>query len=46
MAGPPPQPARPDGDPPTRRLSLADELLGGDSDETIELPVHKSRDDR
>ena len=34
-------------DPPTRQLSLTDELLGGDSvDETIQLPVHKSRDDR
>jgi hypothetical protein len=35
-------------DPPTRPLSLADELLGGPSstDETIQLPVHKSRDER
>ena len=34
-------------DPPTRPMSLTDELLGGDSDdETIQLPVHKSRDER
>jgi dTMP kinase len=34
-----------DGDPPTRRLSLSDELLGGPTeDETIQLP--KIRDDR
>ena len=44
--GPPPQ-APAQSDPPTRPLSLADELFGGDSsDETIQLPVHKSRDER
>jgi dTMP kinase len=38
----------PASDPPTRPLSLTDELLGGgaSSDETIQLPVHKSRDER
>jgi dTMP kinase len=42
-----PQPRAPaQSDPPTRPLSLTDELLGGDSDETIQLPVHKSRDER
>ena len=34
-------------DPPTRPMSLTDEILGGASDdETIQLPVHKSRDER
>jgi dTMP kinase len=47
LAGPPPAPAPAQSDPPTRPLSLTDELLGGaSSDETIQLPVHKSRDDR
>lgn len=50
LDGPPPAPAPQQSDPPTRPLSLTDELLGGDSgdssDETIQLPVHKSRDER
>jgi dTMP kinase len=43
-----PMPVDPNLDPPTRPLSLADELLGsgGPDDETIQLPIHKSRDDR
>ncbi|HEX6920211.1 MAG TPA: dTMP kinase [Actinomycetes bacterium] len=39
----PPQ-ADPGTDPPTRRLSLTDELLGGTDDETVQLP--QVRDDR
>ncbi|MEP6761541.1 MAG: dTMP kinase [Sporichthyaceae bacterium] len=47
LDGPPPAPAPQQSDPPTRPLSLTDELLGVDSsDETIQLPVHKSRDER
>jgi dTMP kinase len=42
-ATPPPSPV----DPPTRPLSLADELLGADDDATIHLPrVNDPRDDR
>ncbi len=34
-------------DPPTRPLSLADELFGSDDDETVQLPrINESRDDR
>jgi dTMP kinase len=43
---PPPPPANDRVDPPTKHLTLADELLGGPDDKTIELPVRESRDDR
>jgi hypothetical protein len=45
-ARPQPKPA-PQADPPTRRLSLADELFGGDEDddETIHLPRVTDRSD-
>lgn len=39
-----PPKADPGTDPPTRRLSLTDELLGGTDDETVQLP--QVRDDR
>ena len=39
-----PSQADPGTDPPTRRLSLTDELLGGTDDETVQLP--QVRDDR
>jgi hypothetical protein len=38
-----------DGDPPTRELSLADELFGiadEDEDRTVQLPRVHDRDDR
>jgi dTMP kinase len=44
-----PPPAAAESDPPTRPLSLTDELLGGggsSNDETIQLPKHRSRDER
>ncbi|MDQ1585020.1 MAG: hypothetical protein QOH80_385, partial [Actinomycetota bacterium] len=43
---PPPPPANDRVDPPTKHLTLADELLGGPDDKTIELPVRESRDER